>query len=84
MGLGLIEIAVICLAALIFVGPRKLPELARSIGRGVRQFRKGMQDLERAVEDTVSVKQTASRESPAHDKTPSKAEETDTHPQNTP
>ena len=80
MGLGLIEIAVICLAALIFVGPRKLPELARSIGRGMREFRKGIRDLELAVEDTVSVKQAASPEPPPHDKTPAEAEETDTHP----
>jgi sec-independent protein translocase protein TatB len=49
--IGTQELLVILLLALIVVGPQKLPELARSIGRGMREFRK-MQD---EVKDMVKV-----------------------------
>ena len=45
------EILIVLLLALIVLGPQKLPELARSIGRGMREFRK-MQD---EVKDMVKV-----------------------------
>ena len=34
-----LEIGVIAMIALIVLGPAKLPELARSVGRGMREFR---------------------------------------------
>jgi sec-independent protein translocase protein TatA len=36
------EIIVILVIALIVLGPRKLPEMARSAGRGLREFRAGL------------------------------------------
>jgi sec-independent protein translocase protein TatB len=45
------ELLVVLLLALIVLGPQKLPELARSIGRGMREFRK-MQD---EVKDMVQI-----------------------------
>jgi sec-independent protein translocase protein TatB len=45
------ELLVILLLALIVVGPQRLPEIARTIGRGMREFRK-MQD---EVKDMVKV-----------------------------
>ena len=42
MNLGMPEILVILLVALLIFGPRKLPELGRSVGSGIRDFRKGM------------------------------------------
>lgn len=49
--IGTQELLVILVLALVVVGPQKLPELARSIGRGMREFRK-MQD---EVKDMVKV-----------------------------
>ena len=37
-GLGAGEVFLICVLGLIFVGPKKIPELARSLGKGVRAF----------------------------------------------
>ena len=44
-GLGAGEILVILFMALIFIGPKKLPELARSLGKGIREFQKAKDDL---------------------------------------
>ena len=54
-GLGLGEILIICLFLLIFIGPKKLPELARGLGKGIREFQKASQDLKTEImkEDSV-------------------------------
>ena len=44
-GLGAGEILLILLFALIFIGPKKLPELARGLGKGIREFQKAKDDL---------------------------------------
>ena len=42
--LGLPEILVICLVVLLFFGGRKIPELMKGIGKGVRNFKEGLND----------------------------------------
>lgn len=44
-GLGAGEILIILAFALIFIGPKKLPELARNLGKGIREFQKAKDDL---------------------------------------
>jgi sec-independent protein translocase protein TatA len=44
-GLGGGEIFLIAVFALIFVGPKKLPELAKGLGKGIREFQKAKDDL---------------------------------------
>jgi sec-independent protein translocase protein TatA len=44
-GLGGGEILLILAFALIFIGPKKLPELARNLGKGIREFQKAKDDL---------------------------------------
>ncbi len=46
MGLGTQEIILILLVVLIFFGAKKIPELARGLGKGVSEFKKGMTDVQ--------------------------------------
>ena len=66
-GLGLGEVIVILFLALIFIGPKKLPGLARGLGKGFREFQKAKSDfmtemhrVEEPIKDAVeSVRLTA-------------------------
>ncbi|MGE5432741.1 MAG: twin-arginine translocase TatA/TatE family subunit [Syntrophomonadaceae bacterium] len=44
--LGAGEIILIILVILIFFGPKKIPEIAQGIGKGMREFKKAMRDVE--------------------------------------
>lgn len=50
-GLGLQEILVIALVILLFFGGKKIPELMRGLGRGVRSFKDGMNGIEDKADD---------------------------------
>ncbi|MGQ9510596.1 MAG: Sec-independent protein translocase subunit TatA/TatB [Thermaceae bacterium] len=56
MNLGMPEILVILLIALLLFGPRKLPELGRSLGQSIREFRRGAQEIREELEKAVEVK----------------------------
>lgn len=49
MPIGLPELAIILVVALLVFGPKKIPEIANSLGRSINEFRRGSRD----VEDTV-------------------------------
>jgi len=53
--LGMPEILLILVIALIVFGPRKLPELGKSLGQGLAHFRKASEDFKRQWEDEVDV-----------------------------
>jgi TatA/E family protein of Tat protein translocase len=52
-GLGMFEIVVILVVALLVFGPERLPELARTIGKGLAEFRRASSDLRRTVMDAA-------------------------------
>ena len=45
LGIGMQEIIVVLVVALIIIGPKKLPDLARALGRAMGEFRKAADDL---------------------------------------
>ena len=49
-GIGWGEILVIALVILLFVGGRKIPELMRGLGKGVRSFKEGMNEVEKDLD----------------------------------
>lgn len=51
--LGMWEILMILVIALIVFGPRKLPELGKSLGQSLAQFRRASEDFKRQWEDEV-------------------------------
>lgn len=44
-GIGLPELIIIMVIALIIIGPKKLPDLARALGKGMAEFRKATQEI---------------------------------------
>lgn len=53
-GLGAGEVLLILVFALIFIGPKKLPELARSLGKGLNEFQKAKDELINQVQNDSS------------------------------
>jgi sec-independent protein translocase protein TatA len=49
-GLGLPEIILIVVVFLIFFGPKKIPEIAQGLGKGIREFRNSMKDIRDEIE----------------------------------
>jgi sec-independent protein translocase protein TatA len=48
---GPMELIVILVVALIVLGPKKLPEAARSVGRGMREFKESISGLDDDLDD---------------------------------
>jgi sec-independent protein translocase protein TatA len=55
--LGLPEMIVIGVIALIIFGPRKLPELGRSLGKSINEFKKASNELRSTLEDEIRVEE---------------------------
>ena len=51
-GLGAPELIVILIVALVIFGPKKLPELGKSLGQGIREFRRGTSGLKEELESS--------------------------------
>lgn len=49
--LGFWEIALIVLAIILLFGGKKIPELMRGLGKGVKSFKEGMKDVEEDVKE---------------------------------
>ncbi|HEX2934439.1 MAG TPA: twin-arginine translocase TatA/TatE family subunit [Bacteroidales bacterium] len=54
MGIGGSEIFLILLAVLIFFGADKIPELARGLGKGMREFKKAAEDIKSELNNSTS------------------------------
>ncbi len=64
-GLGAGEIFLILVFALIFIGPKKLPELAQSLGKSLREFQKAKDDLMAQVhEEANEIKKDVTTQGP--------------------
>ena len=55
--LGMPELIVIFVIALVVFGPRKLPELGRSIGRGIAEFKKATNELQSTLEHEITAEE---------------------------
>ena len=55
--LGLPEIAFIFIIALLIFGPKKLPELGRTLGRGMAEFRRATDELKRSINTELALEE---------------------------
>ena len=55
--LGFPELLIIMLVALIIFGPRKLPELGRSLGKSLGEFRKASNELKSTLEEEIRLEE---------------------------
>lgn len=61
------EILLILVFILIFFGPKKIPDIAQSLGKGIREFRKATKEIQDAVEKEVNqVEDVKKVEEPKH------------------
>ena len=49
-GIGMPELIIIMVIALIVIGPSKLPELARALGKGMAEFKKATQEIKQSLD----------------------------------
>ncbi len=77
--IGMPELIVIFVIALIIFGPRKLPELGKSLGRSISEFKRASNELRNTLEEEIRIddqrQKTAATTPPAPEPTPQPAPE---------
>lgn len=68
LNIGPFELMIILIVALIVVGPKRLPEVGRSIGRGLREFRKAQDEVRQTLQGALGEPATGrpAARAPAH------------------
>ena len=61
-GLGMQEIIVIALIVLLLFGGKKIPELMKGLGKGVKSFKDGMKEVDDEVKEIKEVKEMTDEE----------------------
>jgi Tat protein translocase TatB subunit len=60
-GIGMPELIVILVIALIVIGPQKLPDLARSLGKGLAEFKRATDDFKQSVAEETRAQEEKER-----------------------
>ena len=56
-GIGMQEVLLITLVVLLFFGGKKIPELMKGLGKGVRSFKEGLNNMEKEIEEEPRTKE---------------------------
>jgi TatA/E family protein of Tat protein translocase len=75
--LGMPELILILVLALLLFGPKKLPEIGRQLGKGLGEFKRASNDLKRSIEDEI---EKSTKEEPAAPPPEPKATASETAP----
>ncbi len=75
-GIGMPELLLILAVALIVLGPKKLPELARALGKGLAEFRRATEELKDEFHKMEQQVDEPSPAAPANDEPVAEASET--------
>jgi sec-independent protein translocase protein TatA len=71
--IGMPELVIILVIALIIFGPRKLPELGRSLGKSIGEFKKASNELRSTLEEEIRVEEQRERTTPPPSAAPATA-----------
>ena len=63
--IGMPELIIIFVIALIIFGPRKLPELGRSLGKSLAEFKKASNELRNTLEEEIRIEEQKEASKPA-------------------
>ncbi|HEV8316046.1 MAG TPA: TatA/E family twin arginine-targeting protein translocase [Vicinamibacterales bacterium] len=63
--IGMPELIIILVIALIIFGPRKLPELGRSLGKSIGEFKRASNELRSTLEEEIRIEEQRERATPA-------------------
>jgi TatA/E family protein of Tat protein translocase len=79
VNLGLPELLVIFVVALIVFGPKKLPDLARSLGRGINEFKRASNELKNTLDEEIRAEERRQAAPPVSEErlTATRPEDTD-------
>jgi len=66
-GIGFQEMLIILVVVLIFFGPKKLPDLAKSLGKGIAEFKKASEEVRKGIEDAVKEESVEEAPKPPED-----------------
>ena len=58
--IGGTEILVIAVIVLLVFGPKRLPEVGRTIGKGLAEFKRASNDLKRSLEEEITIEEARS------------------------
>ena len=66
-GIGFQEMLLILVVVLIFFGPKRLPDLAKSLGKGLAEFKKASEDVKKSIDEAM--KEETAKEETAKEET---------------
>jgi sec-independent protein translocase protein TatA len=71
--IGMPELIIILVIALIIFGPRKLPELGKSLGKSINEFKKASTELQNTLEKEIQLEEQKEREEKREREEPARA-----------
>jgi sec-independent protein translocase protein TatA len=66
--IGMPELIIILVIALIIFGPRKLPELGKSLGRSLNEFKRASTDLQNTLEQEIKLEEQKEKQTKEADR----------------
>ena len=67
-GIGTTEILIVLVIALLLLGPKEIPKIARTIGRGMRELERAKDELKESIEFEAEKEETDSKKNAENDK----------------
>ena len=83
-GIGMQEVMIILILALVVIGPKKLPEVAKALGKGYGEFRRAFEDMKSSINVDMKTDEEKQRIQEIHDRVQPPAETPSPEPLVTP